>query len=389
MDGYYVVLREDQIEVEDTLSLRHLGISRMDEIKGLQFMVQLKDLDLMGNRIGRIEGLDALMNLTQLNLGDNNIKKIGGLRHLAKLERLMLRGNRIAEIEGLEPLAQLTHLDLGDNHIREILGLGHLTKLAQLALHGNRIGKIEGLETLTTLTHLDLGNNRISKIEGLENLPNLTHLNLQGNQLSSVQGLENLRNLRVLDLSDNKITDLQGLTGLPHLHHLNLEHNKISEANAFQLVSLETLPSLKTLQLEWNPIRTKRYTLFDRRFDGVARQIARESEQWLQIGSSKSYYLDCLGEFGNCTITAFPMEPGATRKWIKNHADVAVVPKKNFISRIFPFLRKKPPYQLWVGIIERSGEEKFELIISPVTKKVVHATKVESLPAWLANYSEG
>ncbi len=74
------------------------------------------------------------------------IKEIKGLDYLINLKKLFLEGNQITEIKGLENLEKLEVLDLRFNKIEEITDLENLKKLKTLRLAGNKILPIEGLE---------------------------------------------------------------------------------------------------------------------------------------------------------------------------------------------------------------------------------------------------
>lgn len=69
-----------------------------------------------------MENLDSLYNLKTLNLTDNLIEKIEGLDSLKKMQNLQLRRNKIGH-EGLEDLIgllkcpSLSGLDLSANNI--------------------------------------------------------------------------------------------------------------------------------------------------------------------------------------------------------------------------------------------------------------------------------
>ncbi len=56
------------------------------------------------NQIRKIEGLDKLVNLKELDLSENNITKIEGLDHLQHLEVLDLSGNPMGDNETLPTL---------------------------------------------------------------------------------------------------------------------------------------------------------------------------------------------------------------------------------------------------------------------------------------------
>ncbi|EKG05542.1 hypothetical protein TCSYLVIO_003389 [Trypanosoma cruzi] len=116
-------------------------------------------------RIGRIENLVGLCNLTKLALDNNNISVVCNLGHLKKLQ----------------------WLDLSFNQITEICGLEDLVELETLSLFSNNISVIQGLETLKKLTSLSLGNNRIEALEEaaryLHRLGSLRILTLKGNRV--------------------------------------------------------------------------------------------------------------------------------------------------------------------------------------------------------------
>ena len=120
-------------------------------------------MDLQGNIICEISGLEKSIDLEYLNLGGNNISYIYGLNNLKKLKNLILGPEDYGEIvyDYYEVLDKYTSRG---NYISKIEGLEKLTNLERLTLSCNCIKKIEGLEVLTNLKHLDLSYNRISEI---------------------------------------------------------------------------------------------------------------------------------------------------------------------------------------------------------------------------------
>lgn len=77
-----------------------LSFNRIGRIEGLEALVNLTDLSLFGNRIEEVAGLDTLTKLECLSIGNNLIERadsIAYLRCLPKLRSLCLRGNPVAE----------------------------------------------------------------------------------------------------------------------------------------------------------------------------------------------------------------------------------------------------------------------------------------------------
>lgn len=127
--------------LENLASLETLKLNgRLEEIKNLQKLKNLKELDLSCNYITEIKGLDTLTDLTSLNLMRNKITQIQGLDNLLHLKKLNLAENKIPEITGLDSLIELDRLNLTENNISEIEGLENLRNLKDISIiYGNNI----------------------------------------------------------------------------------------------------------------------------------------------------------------------------------------------------------------------------------------------------------
>lgn len=126
----------------------------IEAIEGLDELIELTELELRDNALERIEGLDSLTQLTYairvagvffffgksclcfvstpsllmntclffrqrtLDLSYNGIRKIEKLEALKQVRRLFLANNKIKVIRNLDHLSQLTMLELGANRIR-------------------------------------------------------------------------------------------------------------------------------------------------------------------------------------------------------------------------------------------------------------------------------
>jgi Leucine-rich repeat (LRR) protein len=244
------MMKITQILNSNLTNLQSLNLAGNDivEIKGLNELINIQALDLRRNKIMEIKGLDELTSLRYLGLADNRITEIKGLDKLTNLQTLSLVDNRITEIKGLDKLTNLQELNLSINKITKIQGLYELTSLRELALSNNQIIEIRGLDELTSLWKLILENNQITEIKGLDRLTSLQKLYLYNNRITKIKGLVTQVNLRDLDLRNNQITEIKGLDGTTNLQDLDLRNNQITEV-PFTIMNLR---NLNILQIDCN-----------------------------------------------------------------------------------------------------------------------------------------
>lgn len=114
----------------------------IDEIKNLNHLIKLEELNLSQNRVEEIKGLNNLKLLKSLDLSRNRIKNISNLDSQKKLQVLLLNDNQIKTIENIDNLTELGFLELSYNQIETLSGLGNLKKLTSLYLNGNKINHI-------------------------------------------------------------------------------------------------------------------------------------------------------------------------------------------------------------------------------------------------------
>jgi hypothetical protein len=173
---------------DDTLEI-NLSSKNITQILNISGLKKLKKLSLMSNYIENmkdLKGLNELIYLEELNLGFNKITEIEGLDNLTKLQKLWLQNNNIKEIKGLEKLNNLEEILLNNNKIEEMKGLDGLTSLEYLWLDNNQITEMKGLNRLHNLKLLTVSSNKITKITGLDELNNLQQLWLYQNDISTI-----------------------------------------------------------------------------------------------------------------------------------------------------------------------------------------------------------
>jgi len=214
--------------VDGKLDLSHSQIKDISKIEGLQELTDLKELDLSKNRISSIDSLESLVNLEVLIMRDKNTTKYVSFLKDPWDDVTYPKGEtihypEIKEIQGLESLVNLIRLDLSEKNITEIKGLENLVNLEELILRDNKIRVIKGLDNLKKLQELDLKNNEIKTIKGLDNLKKLRKLDLRNNKIIKIQGLDSLSSLETLNLKGNKIDQIIYGPGAPNSNILGLE----------------------------------------------------------------------------------------------------------------------------------------------------------------------
>jgi len=176
-----------------------------------------------------LTGLEFCINITQLNAYNNQISDLSPLAGLTKLQSLILDYNQIEDMSALSELANLERLNLNNNMVESIPDLQDLKQLRDLYLENNQLDDIDGVAGLTALEQLWIAGNQIQEISALRGLTNLTTLLAYENKIDTIFSLGVLETLEYVDLSSNTIEDIESLEGLPNLERLYLDENKISD----------------------------------------------------------------------------------------------------------------------------------------------------------------
>lgn len=233
-----------------SLIRREIGLASRDPITQLD-MLRLQGLEAVGRQITDLTGLEHAINLRALNLLGNKISDITPLLKLPKLERLSIGDNPIRDLTTFKDLTNLRELSLGGNSITDITFLPSLKKLEALGVNSSPISNISPVWELTQLRQLQLVNlkTKIRDFSPLTKFTALELLNLRGNQIKDITFLTGLTNLRWLFLSNNQISDVSPLSELVNLEELHLAGNPIKNRKPL-LELLRKNPTMK-IYLEW------------------------------------------------------------------------------------------------------------------------------------------
>lgn len=202
-------------------------------LKGIGNLSQLERLEIQGNDLTSLEGVESLYHLTSLSVPYNKIKSLEPLKNLTSLQYLTVELNQLKSLKGIENLTNLVSLNAAGNKISSLKPLANLTKLTTLSVYNNNLKSLNGIEKLTNLSTLEAGGNKLTSVKGIEKLINLITLDVGGNKLTSVNGIKRLKNLENLDISLNKIKKLPNLKNFKKVTwsslSLNLRNNRLTE----------------------------------------------------------------------------------------------------------------------------------------------------------------
>lgn len=106
-----------------------------------EFIKTLTEIDLSGNNIKDIRGIEFATNATYINLNKNNIHDASCLSKLNNLEELELNENKIEDISFIKNLKKLKRVGLESNNIKSIPVLSN-AELRTINLDNNRISNL-------------------------------------------------------------------------------------------------------------------------------------------------------------------------------------------------------------------------------------------------------
>lgn len=147
-------------------------------------MESLIYLDASNSNISDLTGLEYAINLNDLNLTGNQIQSITPLKNLTRLQTLMLSENEVQDISALSNLTALTTLYLTQNHVSNINALRNLHQLSNLQLSNNQISDASPLSGLTNLRTLNLNNNHVTDFSSLPSTITSLNISYQNPQIN-------------------------------------------------------------------------------------------------------------------------------------------------------------------------------------------------------------
>ncbi len=237
-----VICSSDITGTNGVLDLSNSGIS---SLIGMQD-AKINGIILDNNNIESLRPLTFIDGLTYISARNNKLKNVSNFG--SNIEYMNLDGNNLTGLEGLQTATNLVHLSANNNNLHTANGLGTMTRLKYLGLDNNYLSNIHHLEGCEGLVTLNISNNNINDISALDNL-NLIYMAANNNQITDLGGFSDNTTIKYLSLENNFISDFSCLKGCDSLVHLDVSDNYITDTSG-----LNDIKQLFYADLSGNPV---------------------------------------------------------------------------------------------------------------------------------------
>ena len=237
----------EEIERLGQLDARNRGIQ---DLTGLQFVINLNELILNANQVSDLSPIAGLINLHELRLNENPLSDLSALKGLKNLTRLWFNRTQVSDLSPLAGLLDLELLEFWGTNVSDLSQIAGLINLEFLGFEGDNVSDISQIAGLINLKHINAGwGSSISDLSPLGGLTKLEGIHINAGKVSDLTPLAGLTGLTGLGFQDNDISDISPLAGLTKLTSMNLGGNNISDIS-----SLAGLTNLKWLVIQGNQI---------------------------------------------------------------------------------------------------------------------------------------
>ncbi|BBF44036.1 hypothetical protein lbkm_2724 [Lachnospiraceae bacterium KM106-2] len=192
------ILSRDEIEQVQTLDIENKGITRLD---GINYLTSLYELNCSGNKLTSLD-VTKLSELEILKCGKNELTTLN-VSGLSRLTNLLCENNNLNKID-LTGVTRLTKLECNNNEITS-LDVSKLTRLDTLVCSNNMISKLD-LSNSKSISMLFCGSNQISELD-ISKLTGLKFFDCSNNQIEEINVANNV-DLTTMTVSNNKLISL-------------------------------------------------------------------------------------------------------------------------------------------------------------------------------------
>ena len=355
-----------RITADEIAALRQLDAVSMDirNLAGLEAAVNLANLNLHNNAISDISPLMGLTKLRHIGLEENVITDLPRLEKLISLEELHLGRNLITDLSPLEGLINLRGISLHHNAISDLSPLAGLVKLEWIGMSDNPLADLAPLSGLTNLRNFHGWGTPVVNLAGIAKLPKLREINVCGGGISDLSPLADAKGLKELYLPGNEVSDLSPLKGLTNLTRLSFEHNQISD-----LSPLEGLNNLTWVDLRDNQI------------SNVSPLAELSNLRWIDLSQNAAITdVSALAPLPNLTWMGIAENTGIDTSQLERFSENTSILHSDFVNSAFPEAGPKivGPW-LW-AIVPGGGVSNTDLL-EKATKGAATEVKVSTFGA--------
>jgi hypothetical protein len=255
-------------------------------------------------------------------------------------------------VDDLDDVVKLTISVNRDEQPVEMLGKS-CPYLQELKLSDSFVQSIRDLGTgLQNLRVLWLSRSGLTELWGISALPQLDELYVSFNEISDLSSLNYHDRLQVLDLEGNNVADwdeVEALETLPELRELNLDGNPIKKATGYAKRVCSLLPNLEMLDDEMVATMDLGEDSAEDIKEVKDGSEARSAEASTEVGTGTDHFIDEPDEdtlllegikkhngilFGQSS-TARPATSAGARPWIgPSSAPPSVRPSTSFVAPV-------------------------------------------------------
>jgi hypothetical protein len=213
---------------------------------------KVDELKLRDQKIISMKGIERFVNLKVLNLEGNKIRRLESMKHFRQLEELYMRNNLIDSLKGLDGCHELMSVDFSVNRIDTVgeYDLSNCKKIIELDLSDNPITSFAGLKYLSELDNMNISRNK--NVRDLSLLPPLLVLSKLSAEYCKITNLKFIHtkfpNLNVGNFRNNDMKfyeDIEHIKDIEYLAELDIRNNPLEKTPAIQDIILLDVPDLE------------------------------------------------------------------------------------------------------------------------------------------------
>ena len=175
-----------------------------------------------------------IKNVIFLDISGNQISNLKGIQYFSKLRKLNIKENSISKIDSLDKMNQLNYLNVSFNKLRSCnkTNIGNLPSLKIFLCDNNYLKDINCFEKFHSIEILSFNNNKVTNLDCLERLnqlKSLKQLSLINNPITKTVNYRKIifytfQNLKILDNKEISLDEKES----------EQNDNKLKEENSFR-----------------------------------------------------------------------------------------------------------------------------------------------------------